>query len=232
MFLDLRTLVRALFAVALAGGIGYSASAAPIFLSLTNAGTVAASPTETFNTLNNAQVGAVALNDSTGAASGVSVTIATAPAGGNQTGSPGITTGSAADNAGITDAAGLSYHFTSDANVATYTFTGLTESAYNFTTFSSRNAGDARPTLISVSGSGLPQTAQPSGPVNNSDVLVFNSATPVAGVVTLSFNGTNTTGNQFGYLNAIKIDVVPEPASLALVGLGGLCMLTRRKSRS
>lgn len=54
----------------------------------------------------------------------------------------------------------------------------------------------------------------------------FNGVSSVAGVITLDF--TQPTGNN-PVVSGITLTAVPEPASMALMGLGGLLMLRRRK---
>ncbi len=41
--------------------------------------------------------------------------------------------------------------------------------------------------------------------------------------------GFEGTAGGLGYLNALRIDVVPEPASLMLLGVGGLALIRRRR---
>ncbi|MEM6854379.1 MAG: PEP-CTERM sorting domain-containing protein, partial [Planctomycetota bacterium] len=52
---------------------------------------------------------------------------------------------------------------------------------------------------------------------------------PIGGA--FSNSGSQTAGN-FYEIDFIQISTIPEPASLMLVGLGGLAMLTRRRART
>lgn len=63
---------------------------------------------------------------------------------------------------------------------------------------------------------------------------VFNTTLgpDVSGGVTLQFNAaTGAVAGSFSTLeiDGVSVDVVPEPASMALMGLGGLAMLARRR---
>ncbi len=214
-----------------------SADAAVIFLSFTNASSVAASGTESFNTLASAGSSSLALNDQSGASSGITVTSgATGITGGNSTGATAVAGAAAA--AGITQTAASTYHFSSESSIGSYTFSGLDATGmtnYTFTAFGSRNAADTRPTDYVLSNGITSQTltASPSGPVNNTEVQVFNAVTTASGNLTLTFQGQNTMGNRFGYINAVRIDtatgMIPEPASALLLGSAGLLGLLRRR---
>jgi hypothetical protein len=46
-----------------------------------------------------------------------------------------------------------------------------------------------------------------------------------------SLNLMLTSGDTSGRINGIRLAVVPEPASLGLIGLGGLGLLARRRRR-
>jgi hypothetical protein len=56
---------------------------------------------------------------------------------------------------------------------------------------------------------------------NGSDDIIVQMDATVIGT------GGNT-GGWYGY-NGMEIDVIPEPSSLALLGLGGLALLRRRR---
>ena len=53
-----------------------------------------------------------------------------------------------------------------------------------------------------------------------------------SGVITLSVDTGSGGGANTAHINAIELTAIPEPASLALLGLGGLCMLGGRRRRA
>lgn len=73
-------------------------------------------------------------------------------------------------------------------------------------------------------------TVGTTGSEHNQDtVATISGLTPQAGnALYIGFAGAG--GNE-GYLNAMQIDVVPEPNTLLLAGLGGLLLATLRQRR-
>ena len=53
--------------------------------------------------------------------------------------------------------------------------------------------------------------------------------TPVAGVTHIKFTDSTNHGASYTGFGEIRFNAVPEPGSLALMGLGGLCLLKRRR---
>ena len=165
--------------------------------------------------------------------------------------------GTAGDNAGssstqgnLLTSPGAAYTIDSLANTPASTFTidfgsydaltGLFVSAVNpvaaagFTLTQIASPGiayniefqtDAGVTLQTVSFNGQIEPGQASG---GSDYFVGfdNGAVPAIGQIVISRTGStfNNGLDDFGFT------VVPEPASLALLATGGLCLLTRRRS--
>ena len=169
------------------------------------------------------------------ASSGISITTTTLPAGGNSGGATAVAGDAAA--AGITQAAGERFHFTSGSSNASYTLSGLEDSGtatYTVTVFGGRNAGDTRPTEYTLTHGGTPltNTLAGSGPVNNTEIITFDAIEAAAdGTLNFSFRTLNTTGKQLGPLKAIRIDSnpLPELSSSLLLSLTFGTLLIRRK---
>ena len=231
-------LFRALFGAS-ALAFATSANAAIIFIDFVQtgamgSGTGGATAMNPFNTLNQAPNSPLALNFSDGSTTGASISTTFNP-GASSNGGVASTSGAAAA-AGFTGAVSASYHFSSGTNLVTYSFTGLDSTAmttYAFTAYGSRAQSDSRPTRYQVDNGVTPEALTiETSQNNNSAVAAFSPlvASPT-GTLSFSFNGTNTAGNQFGYLNALKIETapVPEPTSAILLGSAGLLGLLRRR---
>jgi hypothetical protein len=138
-------------------------------------------------------------------------------------------TGSSA--AGFPDQAALDFFANNSTTLYNIVFNGLTNGqAYNFTLYSSRAvAGTDRDTFISVTGSNSGNISINSA--NNTSLFSINAITPSANSITLSFSKL-AASDQFGYLNFIQIDSVPEPGAGVLLGLGLLVWVVRRRFRS
>ena len=111
------------------------------------------------------------------------------------------------------------------------TFSNLNEDyTYDFTFFASRlSAGDNRETLYELIGQNTDSaTLDPAD--NTSNVATVIGISPdINGQIVLNVtegpNNTNSTG--YFYLGALKVVAVPEPASIALLGVGSLALLRR-----
>lgn len=125
------------------------------------------------------------------------------------------------------------------ADTISFTLSGLSASeTYDLTMFASRDATGTRITDYTVTGSGAPVilSLQTSGTDlggvginhNMASTANFSGIAPdVNNQITVSID-INSGG--FAYLNAMQITVVPEPASLSFLLLGGLVLrLTRRR---
>lgn len=115
-----------------------------------------------------------------------------------------------------------------------FKLTGLVANqTYTFTFFSSRDdVTDNRETAYTVTGdnsaNGLLQATN-----NDSNVLVLAGINPDSNneiLISLAAGPNNDNNRNFYYINAMQVEIVPEPTSLALLSLGGL-LLTRRTRR-
>jgi hypothetical protein len=121
------------------------------------------------------------------------------------------------------------------------TLSGLDSAAtYSFVFYGSRVAAAERWTTYAIgSDSEELQTSGSSLSDNwNSDTVVsLTGISPDINnqiVITLSANtASGSSGSAtFGYINAVQISVIPEPATIALLGMGGgILLVTRRRVR-
>lgn len=120
---------------------------------------------------------------------------------------------------------------------AVITFSNLDSSkTYNFSLFGTRDTTTVRNTTYVVTGTNSgTQTLQTSGTdlggsginYNDSTLALINGITPNASnEITLAVSSAG-----LGYLNALQISVVPEPAAMALLALGGTALLIARRRR-
>lgn len=113
-----------------------------------------------------------------------------------------------------------------------FLMTGLNPAlTYDFTFFASRTGvTDNREAQYDVVGLNSATTYLDSAN-NESNVAVISGIMPTASGeigIDVSKGPNNTNGTGFFYIGAIKMDYVPEPASLALLLLGGVAVLRRR----
>ncbi|MEQ9460909.1 MAG: PEP-CTERM sorting domain-containing protein [Phycisphaeraceae bacterium] len=105
-------------------------------------------------------------------------------------------------------------------------------STYNFTFFGSRmGVSDIRDASYTVTGTNsLNGVLNASN--NESEVLRLNGIAPDGNneiFIGVAPGPNNSNGVGFYYINLVQVDrVIPEPASVGLLGLGGLALLRRR----
>ncbi len=106
---------------------------------------------------------------------------------------------------------------------------------YNFVGFAARNAinppVDDRSGNYSFVGANS-GSADLNASNNESDVFIVNGIVPDANnqiILTISPSASNNNSSGLFYINALRIEAVPEPGSLTLLGLGGLACFGRRR---
>jgi uncharacterized protein (DUF2141 family) len=130
----------------------------------------------------------------------------------------------------------------STGSSATWSFTGLANGTYIVaaTWFINENRTQAAPyTVQGISVPTVNQELTPSGgPILADGVggpasfqILTSTAVVSDGTLTVVLNDVDNSSGNTNYVvaDAIAVQLVPEPGSLALLGLGGLCVLRRRR---
>ena len=127
----------------------------------------------------------------------------------------------------ITDWAGNvtrdSWCLTSSTAIAEIRFEGLTGGAsYDLTFYGSRNTTGTRAMDVAIDG-----TTQSFNCVTEGMTTFTGVTADADGYITVGFGVAS--GSSYAYLSGVEIDLIPEPATLCLLGIGGIGMLIRKK---
>jgi PEP-CTERM motif len=181
--------------------------------------------------------------DTTGAATGVSLTVTSAngfnEVGPNRSGplAPNAPASGYFDGETTRDAMfghTVVFNGTGPRALIEYTIAGLNPAlTYDFTFFAGRGAvSDNREAQYDVAGANAGVALLDAGNNYGNVAQVLGIAPTAGGELTLTIQPgpNNTSSNGFFYLGGLDINPVPEPASLCLMGLGGLLITARRRA--
>lgn len=225
---------RPLLAVALLSTASFfyapgQASAATIQVDFNDAATA---PGATWNTIAT-NTASFDLNDTTSTDSGINLaatgfndtSTTVAQNGAYETVSPNLDTpfNNAADD----------YFWMGSGIIATVTLSGVAAGTYNFELFSSRNTTAGKFSDYTIKGDAS-DNANSTGfdafadGFTNGEFMVWNSVT-ANGTEDIVISVTTASGTPRAYFNGFTMTAVPEPSSTALLGLGGLALILRRR---
>lgn len=130
------------------------------------------------------------------------------------------------------------YFYVTSSSIGNLTFSGLNATkTYTFTIFGTRNATETRTTNYSLIGGNSGNASLVVSGTNLGGAGINYNTGNLAVISSISPNGSNeilltvSTASTYGYISALQIDVVPEPAVAVLV-LGGMgALLVWRRSR-
>ena len=111
-----------------------------------------------------------------------------------------------------------------DGGLITLKITGLSAPGYNVYLLSRTASSKVWDVDFNVNSLGVQWIAS----ANNTTFVTYANVVPIAGAITITAASHN--GGP-GVLNSFELEAIPEPATLALLGLGGLGLIQGRKRK-
>ena len=128
--------------------------------------------------------------------------------------------------------------FTSTGVTGTFTISGLdTSKGYNIALITGSNDAGGFETDFTINGTTKTATAQPVTGTGNGSLgfvegdshVLFSGISGSTGSITFSVTDSVAEISSNGVLAGLQIEEVPEPSTTALLGLGGLALILRRR---